>query len=120
MSEIKLFGNLESEAAKNLIIEKITFKVVQIKFLAMHFTNLKLGFDIFMVGYLLTILIKHDPNYFWHKRNMDNFESYNVLLAIAANIHVLIKTDSVLIKTDSVLIKTDSVIQGHILFLHYI
>ncbi len=101
---------------KNLNIEKITFKVVQIKFLAMHFTNLKLGFDIFMVGNLLTILIKHDLNYFWHKRNMDNFESYNVLLAIAANIHVLIKTDSVLIKTDSVLIKTDSVIQGHILF----
>ncbi len=94
---------------KNLNIEKITFKVVQIKFLAMHFTNLKLGFDIFMVGNLLTILIKHDLNYFWHKRNMDNFESYNVLLAIAANIHVLIKTDSVLIKTDSV-------IQGHILF----
>ncbi len=30
---------LESESAKNLDIEKITFKVVQMKFLAMHITN---------------------------------------------------------------------------------
>ncbi len=35
---------------KNLNIEKITFKVVQMKFLAMHITNQKLSFDIFMVG----------------------------------------------------------------------
>ncbi len=34
---------------KNLNIEKITFKVVQMKFLAMHITNQKLGFHIFMV-----------------------------------------------------------------------
>ncbi len=34
---------------KNLNIEKITFKVVQIKFLAMHITNQKLSFDIFTV-----------------------------------------------------------------------
>ncbi len=33
---------------KNLNIEKITFKVVQMKFLAMHITN-KLSFDIFTV-----------------------------------------------------------------------
>ncbi len=32
---------------KNLNIEKIIFKVVQIKFLAMHITNQKLRFDIF-------------------------------------------------------------------------
>ncbi len=31
---------------KNLNIEKITFKVVQIKFLAMHITNQKLSFGI--------------------------------------------------------------------------
>ncbi len=31
---------------KNLNIEKIIFKVVQIKFLAMHITNQKLSFDI--------------------------------------------------------------------------
>ncbi len=29
---------------KNLHIEKITFKVVQMKFLPMHITNQKLGF----------------------------------------------------------------------------
>ncbi len=34
-----IFENLESEGAKNLNIEKIIFKVVQIKFLAMHITN---------------------------------------------------------------------------------
>ncbi len=34
---------------KNLNIEKIIFKVVQIKFLAMHITNQKLSFDIFPV-----------------------------------------------------------------------
>ncbi len=37
---------------KNLNIDKITFKVVQIKFLAMHITKQKLYFDIFMVGNL--------------------------------------------------------------------
>ncbi len=39
LSEIQLFKNLESEGEKNLNIEKISFKVVQIKFLAMHITN---------------------------------------------------------------------------------
>ncbi len=32
--------------------EKITFKVVKMKFLAMHITNQKLSFDIFTVGNL--------------------------------------------------------------------
>ncbi len=45
-----IFDNLESEGANNLNIEKIIFKVVQIKFLAMHINNQKLRFDIFMVG----------------------------------------------------------------------
>ncbi len=35
---------------KNLNIEKLAFKVVQMKFLAMHITNQKLSFDIFTVG----------------------------------------------------------------------
>ncbi len=70
----------------------------------MHFTKSKSCFDIFMVGHLKNILMEHDPNYFWHKRKHDNFDPYNVLLAIATNIPVLIKTDSV--------------IQGHILFLY--
>ncbi len=43
MAEIQLFENLESEGDLNLNlnIEKITFNVVQIKFLAMHITNQK-------------------------------------------------------------------------------
>ncbi len=45
---------------KNLNIEKITFKVVQMKSLAMHITNQKLSFDIFMVGKFLNIFMEHD------------------------------------------------------------
>ncbi len=47
---------------KNLNIEKITFKVVQMKFLAMHITNQKLSFDILMLINLLNILMEHDLN----------------------------------------------------------
>ncbi len=46
---------------KNLNIEKITFKVVQMKPLAMHnITNLKLSFDIFTVGNVQNIFMEHD------------------------------------------------------------
>ncbi len=45
---------------KNQNIEKITFKVVQMKFLAMHITNQKLSFDIFTVGNLQNIFMEHD------------------------------------------------------------
>ncbi len=41
-----IFENL---VQKNLNIEKIIFKVVQMKFLAMHINNQKLSFDIFTV-----------------------------------------------------------------------
>ncbi len=41
LAEMQLFENLESEEAKNLNIEKIIFKVVQMKFLAMHINNKK-------------------------------------------------------------------------------
>ncbi len=44
---------------KNLNIEKITFKVVQMKFLAMHITNQKLSFDL---GNLQNIFMEHDLN----------------------------------------------------------
>ncbi len=44
---------------KNLNIEKIIFKVVQIKFLAMHINNQKLSVDIFTVQ---NIFMKHDLN----------------------------------------------------------
>ncbi len=47
---------------KNLNIEKIIFKVVQMKFLAMHITNQKFSFDIFTVENLLNIFIEHDLN----------------------------------------------------------
>ncbi len=36
------------------------------------------------------------PNDFWHKRNINNFDAYNVLLAVAANIPVRLKTGFVL------------------------
>ncbi len=40
LANIQLLENLESEGAKqNLNIEKITFKVVQMKFLAMHMSD---------------------------------------------------------------------------------
>ncbi len=45
---------------KNQNIEKIAFKVVQMKSLAMHITNRKLSFDIFMVGKLPNIFMEHD------------------------------------------------------------
>ncbi len=60
LSEIQLYENLESEGAKNLNIEKIIFKVVQMKFLAMHITNKKISFDIFTVGNLQNIFMEHD------------------------------------------------------------
>ncbi len=40
--------------------EKIAFKFVQMKFLAMHITNQKLSFDIFTVGNLQNIFMEHD------------------------------------------------------------
>ncbi len=46
VADIQLFEYLECEGAKkNLNIEKITFKVVQMKFLAMHITNKILSFN---------------------------------------------------------------------------
>ncbi len=45
---------------KNLNIEKITFKVVQMKSLAMRITNQKLSFYIFIVGNLQNIFMEHD------------------------------------------------------------
>ncbi len=45
---------------KNLNIEKIAFKVVQIKFLAMYITDQKSSFDIFTVGNLQNIFMEHD------------------------------------------------------------
>ncbi len=44
----------------NLNIEKITFNVFQMKFLAMHITNQKISFDIFTVGNVQDIFMEHD------------------------------------------------------------
>ncbi len=52
--------NLRVQKHQN--IEKIAFKVVQMKFLAMHITNQKLSFDIFTVGNLQNIFMEHDLN----------------------------------------------------------
>ncbi len=72
---------------KNLNIEKIIFKVVQMKFLAMHITNQKLSFDIFKVGNL-HIFMEHDLNILmiFGIKKINNFDPYNVFLAIATNI----------------------------------
>ncbi len=44
----------------NQNIEKIAFKVVQMKYLSMHITNKKLIFLIFTVWNLQNIFIEHD------------------------------------------------------------
>ncbi len=59
LAEMQLFENQESEGAK----KKIAFKVVQMKFLAMHITNQKSSFDIFRVGNLQNIFMEHDHLY---------------------------------------------------------
>ncbi len=84
---------------KYLNIEKIIFKVVQMKFLTMHINNKKIKFDIFTVGNVLNIFMEHDLNVlmiFGITEKIDNFDSYNVLLAIATNIAVLLMTAFVL------------------------
>ncbi len=58
--EIQLFENLESEGAKKDNIEKMAFKVVQIKFLAMHITNQKWSVDIFTEGNVQNIFMDHN------------------------------------------------------------
>ncbi len=45
---------------QNVNTEKITFKVVQMKFLAMHITNQKLSFDIFILENVQNIFMEHD------------------------------------------------------------
>ncbi len=56
----KYFNIVNLRVQNNLNIEKITFKVVQMKFLAMHITNQKSSFDIFTVENVLNIFMEHD------------------------------------------------------------
>ncbi len=60
MAKIQLSENLVSESEKKWHTEKLTFKVVQMKFLAMHITNQQLSFYIFTVGNLQNIVMEHD------------------------------------------------------------
>ncbi len=59
LAEIQLLKIWKPRVQKNQNIEKITFKVVQIKCLEMYITNEKLCFDIFMVGNLQNIFMGH-------------------------------------------------------------
>ncbi len=60
VAEIQLFEYLESEGANKYQTEKIAFKVVQMKFLAMCITKQKLSFNIFTVGNVQNIFMEHD------------------------------------------------------------
>ncbi len=65
---------------KNQNIEKMAFKVVQMKFFIMHNTNKKFSFDIFTVGNVQNIFMEPDL-YF-----ISYYFDPNVFLAIATNI----------------------------------
>ncbi len=102
LAEMQLFENLQSEGILRNI-EKIAFKAVQIKSLAMHITYQKLSFNTLMVGHLQNIFIEHNPYCdFWHKRKIYNFDPFNVFLAVATNIPMLLMSGLV--------------VQGHVLF----
>ncbi len=64
---------------KKLILKKkkkITFKVVQVKFLAMHITNQKFSFYIFTIRNLLNIVMEHYPYVMIKKIKIYNFDPY--------------------------------------------
>ncbi len=61
---------------KNLNIEKIIFKVVQMKFLAMHINNYVFIYLRLEISSWNMILKSND---FWLKRKMYNFDPNNVL-----------------------------------------
>ncbi len=85
LAEMQLFENLQSEGILRNI-EKIAFKAVQIKSLAMHVTYQKIRFNTLMVGHLQNIFMEHNPYCdFWHKRKINNFDPFNVFLAVATH-----------------------------------
>ncbi len=57
-SYLEYIWNLRVQTNQNIL--KITFKFDPIKFLALHITNKKFGFDIFTVGNLQNIFMEHD------------------------------------------------------------
>ncbi len=52
------------------------------------------------------MIFTQNPNDFWHKRKIDNFDPYNVLLAIATNIPMRFMIDFV--------------VKGHIFYKSFI
>ncbi len=60
LAEIQVFENLKFEGANNQNTEKITFKFVQMKSLAMHLQIKKKSFDMFTVGNSLNIFIEYE------------------------------------------------------------
>lgn len=56
----ELFDNPESEVQKYWNTEKMTFKVVNMKYLTIHFTKQGLSFDIFSAQNLKNIFMQHD------------------------------------------------------------
>ncbi len=54
---LKIWGCKKKKQKKR---KEKTFKVVQIKFLAINITNQKLSFDIFTVGNLQNIFMEHN------------------------------------------------------------
>ncbi len=62
LAEIQQSENLESEDAKKSKYSENCFKVVQMKFLAMHIATQKRSFAIFTVQNVLNIFMEHDLN----------------------------------------------------------
>ncbi len=60
LTEKQIFENLRVQKKKQKKRKEKTFKVVQIKFLAINITNQKLSFDIFTVGNLQNIFMEHN------------------------------------------------------------
>ncbi len=76
---------------KNLNIEKIIFKVVQMKFSTMHITNQKKLY-IFTVGNLQNIFMNHDLNILIIFGIKENIYKFDPFLAIATKISQRLKT----------------------------
>ena len=91
LAEIQLFKTQESEGAKkSQNIEKIAFKVVQMKSLAQHITHknkvlIYLRQEIYKISSWNMIFTSY-PNDFWYKRKMANFDPYDEFLAITTNV----------------------------------